>query len=275
MTTARQLPSGATLISFDANPKDGTAIARGQNFIVEWIGRPGQTVAAESTEEMILLLADGDARVDDGTGAIALEGPSAAIAPPGRFAIELMSGGPLLVFATERSDHADGTSEPHDNRIAPLGAPFLRRRPLTRLEVASLDALANPSGNARIRFLQSATMSLNIVRYPGARDTTSLSPHAHKDIQQGTLAIAGHYVHHLRTPWTKDMADWREDEHVEAGPATLLLIPPEIVHTTQGVGEEAHLLVDIFAPPRRDFVAKGWMANAGDYCDPMSESASS
>jgi hypothetical protein len=28
------------------------------------------------------------------------------------------------------------------------------------------------------------------------------------------------------------------------------------------------LLIDIFAPPRRDFIAKNWVFNATDYRDP-------
>jgi hypothetical protein len=267
MTTIRKLPSGATLVSFAANPEGGQSNARAQNFTVEWIGRPGHPAVAESASEMILLLAGGAARIDDGTGEIELEGPTAAIAPSGQLTATLVSGGPLLLLATDRADLKDG-GDPRDDRIAPIGAPFSRRQPLDQVLVLPFDSIPDPSGNPRIRFLQSATMSVNIVRYEGPRDTASLSPHAHEDIEQGTLAISGRYIHHLRTPWGKNMAGWREDEHVQAGPATLLLIPPELVHTTQGVGEGTHLLIDIFAPPRRDFIAKGWMANAGDYRDP-------
>jgi hypothetical protein len=28
------------------------------------------------------------------------------------------------------------------------------------------------------------------------------------------------------------------------------------------------VLIDVFAPPRRDFIAKGWVANAADYAPP-------
>lgn len=268
MTTARTLPSGATLVSFAADSTDRPTIAGAQNFTVEWVDRLGRTVVAQSASEMILLLSGGAARIEDGAGEFALEGPSAAIVPPGQISVTLISGGPLVLLATDRIDLGPSIGR-HDDRVAPIGVPFMRRQPLERSLVIPFDAIPNPSGNPRIRFLQSATMSVNIVRYEGPRDTTSLSPHAHRDIEQGTLAISGCYVHHLRTPWGKDMAHWREDEHVAAEPATLLLIPPELVHTTQGVGEGAHLLIDIFAPPRRDFIAKGWMANASDYRDPL------
>ena len=45
----------------------------------------------------------------------------------------------------------------------------------------------------------------------------------------------------------------------------MLVIPGELVHTTEGVGSERHLLIDVFAPPRRDFIGKGWVANSKDY----------
>jgi hypothetical protein len=273
MMATDTLPNGATLVSFDTTADGGRAIARAQNFIVEWVDRPGRRTVAESAHETILLLADGAARIDDGEGEIVVEGPAIAIVPPGRPAITLDAGGPLLLLATDRVDldREDAARNHQDTRIAPVGTPFRRRRPLARAMVMPFDAIPNPSGNPRIRFIQTATMSINIVRYEGPRDTTSLSPHAHADIEQGTLAIVGRYVHHLRTPWQKDMAGWREDAHVEVDPATLLLIPPELVHTTRGVDDEPHLLVDIFAPPRRDFIARGWIANAGDYDDPFDE----
>ena len=45
----------------------------------------------------------------------------------------------------------------------------------------------------------------------------------------------------------------------------MTLIPPTIVHTTRAVGAGTHTLVDVFAPPREDFLANGWVLNAGDY----------
>ena len=272
--TTELLRSGATLVTFDASRDDQRSIARAQNFTVEWIDETGAGQTAASTQEMILLLTAGTARLDDGREEILLDGPAAAIVPAGRVAVASIGGGPLLVLATDRPDlgpRESAARAQRDDRIAPVGVSFARRQPLTRTLVMPFDAIPNPSGNPRIRFLQSATMSINIVRYEGARDATSLSPHAHSDIEQGSLAVYGDYVHHLRTPWGKDMANWRDDEHLEAGPGTLLLIPPELIHTTQGVGGGVHLLVDIFAPPRRDFIAKGWIANADEYRDPLIE----
>jgi hypothetical protein len=56
--------------------------------------------------------------------------------------------------------------------------------------------------------------------------------------------------------------------HKLAPSPSVLVIPPELIHTTEGVGLGHHLLIDIFAPPRRDFIAKNWVFNATDYRDP-------
>lgn len=270
------LASGAALISFSGSEEPARSIARGQNFLVEWVRKPGQPITIESSAETIVLLASGAAAIQGPAGTTQIAASSIAIIPAGRTSIQLIEGGPLIVLATDRKDLAADAVEgrdARDPRIAPIDAPFQRRENLPAPLVQTFDSLPNPSGNPRIRFVQSATMSINIVRYEGERDSSALSPHAHGDIEQGTLAIYGDYVHHLRTPWGKNMADWREDEHIAAGPGTLLLIPPELVHTTQGIGGDRHLLVDIFAPPRRDFIAKGWMGNASDYCDPRGDPA--
>lgn len=49
---------------------------------------------------------------------------------------------------------------------------------------------------------------------------------------------------------------------------SVAVIPVHLVHTTEGVGTERHLLIDVFSPPRRDFIAKGCVANARDYAPP-------
>lgn len=268
------LPNGAALVPLVPDGAPGHRVAMAQNFSVEWLSISGRPVSVVSRTETIIILCAGAARLANTHAETLLDGPSVAIAPAGSQQITLTLGGPLLILATDRTDldrsDTEILSHPPDGRIAPIEAPFDRKAPLKAPLVTAFDGLPNPSNNPRIRFFQSATMSVNLVRYEGARDAKSLSPHSHKDIEQGTLAVTGRYMHHLRTPWVPDKSLWREDAHIEAGPGTLLLIPPEIIHTTQGVGDESHLLVDIFAPPRRDFIAKGFVANAGDYTDPQS-----
>ena len=43
------------------------------------------------------------------------------------------------------------------------------------------------------------------------------------------------------------------------------MIPPPSAHTSQGVGDTAHQLLDLFCPPRHDFSARpGWVFNAAN-----------
>lgn len=99
----------------------------------------------------------------------------------------------------------------------------------------------------------------------GPRDPERLSPHSHEDFEQMSVALVGNYAHHLRVPWTPRMSEWRDDEHVEVGSPSMTLIPPTVVHTTRAVGAGPHTLIDVFAPPREDFLAKGWVLNADEY----------
>ena len=49
-----------------------------------------------------------------------------------------------------------------------------------------------------------------------------------------------------------------------------MLVPINLIHTSEGVHNEHHLMIDIFSPPRRDFIAKGWVENAAGYQDSAS-----
>lgn len=43
------------------------------------------------------------------------------------------------------------------------------------------------------------------------------------------------------------------DEMVEAGPGSMIRIPPDVMHYAEPVGEEIVLNLDVFAPPRDDY----------------------
>lgn len=269
----QSMSNGASLLTLPQHGRGGAAatIAQSQNFTLQWLDGAGASARPSSPDETIVIVADGMAQLDAGDWSVAVEGPAVAIVPGGSYAVTVHDAGPVAIIATQRDDIAADTAlnypVPPNDRVAPVRGDFTRRVPLHEPQVYAIADLPPPPDNGRLRFLQSETISINFVLYDGARGSDALSPHAHADIEQGSLAIFGDYVHHLRVPWGRNAADWRDDVHLAAGAGTLLLIPPTLIHTTEGVGEDRHMLIDVFAPPRRDFIAKGWMANAADYAD--------
>lgn len=120
--------------------------------------------------------------------------------------------------------------------------------------------------DSNFRVFRSDRLMLNVLKSrPVPRDTAQMSPHAHADFAQISFVLEGRYVHHLRWPWTKDLAQWREDQHVVADSPSVLEIPPTVTHTSQNI-EGPGWLIDIFHPPRPDFLAmEGLVVNAADY----------
>lgn len=257
--------------------------SRGQNVLVERIdGVEGQGVDFASRDEVIVLCVEAEARVSGGTGVqIALPARSLSIFPPGSHGLEFRQAGRLFVLATHRADVAAGQFcnaaqyAEKDLRVREVGEPFRRLRDPDGICVFAVDDVPTPRTNPRIKFVQSATMSLNWVEYDGPRDRTALSPHAHADFEQGSLAIDGDFVHHIRTEWKSNADLWRDDRHIAASRDTLLVVPPEIIHTSEGIGGGHHILIDIFAPARRDFIARDWMHNADAYADPEAQEGGS
>ncbi|WP_373356243.1 hypothetical protein [Pseudoroseicyclus sp. CXY001] len=152
--------------------------------------------------------------------------------------------------------------------LSPVARPegiFRRRSRAGRVAVLHVGTLPTMPGNPRLRLIQSEVMSINWTEYDGPRDRRTLSPHLHDDFGQGALALEGQFIHHLRLPWGPDATSWMPDQHIEAGPETFVEIPPGHLHTTEGIGDDHHLVIEMFSPPRADFIAKGWVANAGDY----------
>lgn len=257
---------------------EGTdVVARTQHFTVRRIiGDAGVRRGFASAHEMFLLLPFAGARLaSEGGGENVLPGHSANILPAGRY--ELDFDGPAQAFPIMLVDGVGDAGPPaineaayvrRDERVKPV-----RQFRATTPDSASvrsfvIDEVPFPKGNPRIKFFQNSCMSINWVEYSGPRDRTALSPHSHADFEQASLAVAGNYIHHSRIAWGRNADLWQEDRHEHAGAATMLVVPPEVVHTTEGVGEGLHILIDVFAPPRPDFIASGLVHNAQDYAAP-------
>jgi hypothetical protein len=247
---------------------------RGQNFMVEWFEASQATsLNFASSDETMVMLFNTSGKISGET--LTAEAPhrSLSVIPAGHYEISLHGAGHGCILSTDRKDtpaaalNAASYRTP-DTRVTAVGPSWPRVKDARTIQVFEIDRLAAPADNPRLKMFQSATMSINWVDYDGPRDRTALSPHSHADFEQASLAVAGDFIHHLRVQWGKNANEWRDDEHKIAGSPSVLVIPPDLIHTTEGVGDGHHLLIDIFAPPRRDFIAKNWVHNAGEYRDP-------
>lgn len=263
-----QIVREPSMVDFAAMP-GARKRGRGQNFLVDWIeAEAGTPFTCESGAEAMLLLPGGGARIGD----LVAPGRSVCILPPGTHRITPDAAGPIALLrsdapAAEWAGAGNAAAyDPPDPRVAPPGPAWTRRSP--GIAIIEVDRMARAAGRPRLKMLQSATMSINWVEYEGVRDRTQLSPHSHEDFEQGSLAILGGFVHHLRVPWGPDATLWRDDVHMQAPAASLAIVPPGLIHTTEGLGAERHILIDVFCPPRVDFIEKGWVANSGDYAAP-------
>ena len=251
---------------------DGAAIwrGRGQNFLVEWVDcAPGAELLLAGEHETILIMPDANFEIRwAGKPGMATAAPSVAITPVGEGTVTAPQGGTVIALSPQPELAADvidaGIYATPDRQVAAIGAPY-ERVGAQDVQIVDMARLRPPADRPRLRVLQSASMSINWVVYEGPRNRSELSPHAHKDFEQGSLAIHGQFVHHLRRPWGTNADLWRADVHHLASERSLLVVPPDVIHTTEGVGEGRHLLIDIFAPPREDFIASGWIANSGNY----------
>ena len=249
-----------TLVRFDQQ-KSARTVAHASNFSVEWVrGQAGQSFPFASDDETVLLFPSVGGAVS-GAAHRNIPARSVAIVPAGRHTVALAQDGAFVILATHRAD-VPATGKRHQKTST------LERSPVavsSEIRVFGFDEIAAPADNRRLKFLRSATMSINMAEYDGPRDRNQLSPHSHSDFEQATLTVSGSFVHHLRVGWGRDANLWRDDLHLQVEGATVVIIPPEIMHTTEGTGKSRNLLFDIFAPPRADFIAKGWIYNAAAY----------
>lgn len=248
-------------------------LTRGANFLIAYSEvEPGAVLRRDDNpdEYMVLLAPEVNATIAAGKEMLEARGDSLIIVPPGPSIITVKTGGRLVrVFSNRATDllqRADNAELYVD------GAP----------ECAPLKPWPDPVGGFKLRYyylpnyydpnrfgclFRSTNLMINVFeRKTVRRDPSKMSPHSHDDFEQASLSLSGKFVHHLRVPWTPNMALWRDDEHVEFDSPSVLVIPARLIHTTQDVGEGETWLVDIFAPPRLDFSLKpGLVRNEAEY----------
>jgi hypothetical protein len=253
-------------------PGAQTWIARGANFIVavSSVSAGAKLARAAQPDEFMVFLPDVGATLRAGGETLEAATESLTIVPPGASEIVAQGAGQIVCVYSHRAqdllalaDNAADYAQPNPD-VAPL-VPWPTPADGFRLRHYPLAQYTKPDSNMRI--FRSTNLMVNVMLpRPVPRDVRKLSPHSHADFEQGSLAIRGQWVHHLRYPWTADMTAWRDDEHLEVGSPSLAVVPPKVVHTSRNVSEGGSWLLDIFAPPRLDFSGKpGAVANANDY----------
>lgn len=264
----------------EADDSQKTWYARGQNFIVALTeAEPGARLERRGqVDEYVILLEHKDTAVQVSAGGETKDVPgySIVMVPPGDSDVVVPDGGRVVrLFSTRSQDlaakcaNAASYAEPHP--YIPPFQPWPEPVGGYRIRDYSLDV---PPKEGRFgKIWRCTTFMINFFDpHLSPRDTTLLSPHHHDDFEQCSLALDGSYMHHIRWPWTKNMADWREDEHELCGSPSVCVIPPPSIHTSRWLDEERNQLVDIFSPPRVDFSAQdGWVLNADEYPMPAQD----
>jgi len=272
--------AGAEYVKFyetmpaESNDKGRTWYARGQNFILAYSDvKLGATLVRETQpDEYVVFIPDistgatiaWDGKITD------LPGNSISFVPAGASTVTATKSGRIIRLVTAKSEdlarpcaNAESYAKAHPN-IPPFQA-WPDPTEGYRVRTYSLDV---PLTSGRFgRIFRCSTFMVNYLEpRHGQRDPTKMSPHHHDDFEQGSLALEGAFVHHIRWPWTPDMTQWRNDEAEHCGAPSLAVIPPPAIHTSQSVDPGLNQLVDIFCPPRLDFSLKpGWVLNGDEY----------
>lgn len=263
-------PTMAVLAEGGPQVDDGPAtwVMRAANFVItrsqvapgERLDRKGQA------DEYFVYFHTVGGRVS-ASGETADVGPETlVIVPPGDSEITASGDGQifrvlssraedLLKVALNRAAYEGGTglSIPLRDGPMPKGGYRLRVYPMADYPITP---------DSHMRLFRTRNLMVNIFGYwKKPRDIHNLSPHSHDDFEQGSLALSGVWMHRLRFPWGKNLDVWKPDEHREVDSPSLMVIPPTVIHTSHNLSSGQ--LVDVFAPPRADFV--GMARNKDDY----------
>lgn len=261
------------MIAFAEHPADrdhwiASRYARTYRFLVAWsdVEAAGGSLTQSSERETFVVLPDVGAELVSGELRVPAPARSICILPAGTSTIVPRGRGtvirlfePAPAVLAERAINRDAYDR-GQNGIRPVGPPLRRIGPAGP-RVYPLEA----GTGGKPQSFQTETMSIGWFEQDGPQDPRAVFPHAHGDFEEGSLMVAGAYVQHLRTPWGTDLRGWRADEHLRCGPGTLVVIPPETLHVAEATGGGHHVMMNLFAPPRADHIAKGQIRNAGEY----------
>jgi mannose-6-phosphate isomerase-like protein (cupin superfamily) len=244
-------------------------ITRAANFAIVYTeGTAGASLDEICVDEHFAYALSGGVHVAASGELATLGEEDLAIVPPGDYALHfdrtatvvqvITAAESLIAAAPNAATYADAATE-----VAPT-VPWPEPAGGYRLRTYSTRA-----GYARGGLVHAyRTRKLMIIPYERflvPRDETQLTPHAHADFEQVSVALEGRWLHHLRVPWTANRLHWRPDRSVDIGSPSVTVIPAGVIHTSQGVAGEGMRLIDVFSPPRTDFSQRGLVDNGSDY----------
>lgn len=255
-----------------------TWYARSEYILVAYTEAPVGTILSRvnQADEYSVLLPDADmsAVFAAARGAATVPGRSVVIVPPGESEIRLgMNGRVIRIFTVAsapelaaKAFNAENYKTP-DNYVVPY-----RQWPSPpsgyRVRQYLLDSYAlDLPGFEWTRVFRSTTLTVNcVLPIQGCYIMSSPTPrkmgiHRHADIDQIVLFLEGSFRVHARVPWTQRISDWHDDEHWLSTSPSFLAVPPQVVHAVEGIGDGINWVVDMFAPPRADYIA----LNADEY----------
>jgi mannose-6-phosphate isomerase-like protein (cupin superfamily) len=243
----------------------------GRNFVVAITElEAGDRLTEHDLPDEYVLLVQDDAVLGvehDRRARVSVSEPALVVVPAGTSAVHAVSSATVVrVFTArcgEQMRRAVNRAAGADPRVSPLPEPAEAGG--DEIRIHRLREIPDREGRFGRIFRTNSLMVNWFPVHEGPRDTERLSPHSHEDFEQMSVTLVGNYVHHLRVPWTPRMSEWHDDERVQVGSPSMTLIPPTVIHTTRAVDAGPHTLIDVFAPPREDFLAKGWVLNAGEY----------
>lgn len=248
-------------------------IHRAANFTVEVCEAEAgaQLSRLDQPDEYLVITTPGAELSIEAGQTVSVNEPALAIVPPGPSSVTAMAPGRFVrIFSSKAGDiaaaaaNAAAYAEPAEGvaSLTEAGSPEGYG-----LRVYPLSEYAEIHPDKPFTLFRSASLMVNIFKpFLKPRDTTRLSPHSHADFEQCSLALDGLFVHRLRYPWTPNLADWREDEELALDSPSMLTIPNNVIHTTYFVGDGQGWLIDIFGPPRADFMSKpGLVLNENHY----------